>query len=95
MEGRSGKLGVLATLSLPASIMARLTECCQVSQVASREDLLAQLPGHSVLLCTSFDQVDGDLLEAGPDLVAVVTLSAGFNHVKTDLLRQRGVRLGK
>ena len=63
--------------------------------VTSRPDLLSELPGQSVLLCTSFDQVDGELLEAGPDLVAVVTLSAGFNHVKTDLLRQRGVRLGK
>ena len=76
-------------------MMFRLCESYQVSLVSSRPELVAQLPGQSVLLCTSFDQVDGELLEAGPDLVAVVTLSAGFNHVKTDLLRQRGVRLGK
>ena len=95
MEGRSAKLPVLATLCLPASIMARLEECCEVKQVNTRQDLLANLPGQSVLLCTSFDQVDGELLEAGADLVAVVTVSAGYNHVNTDLLRTRGVRLGK
>ena len=88
-------MGVLATLCLPASIMARLEECCEVRQVNTRQDLLANLPGQSVLLCTSFDQVDGELLEAGADLVAVVTVSAGYNHVNTDLLRTRGVRLGK
>ena len=73
----------------------RLAQCCQVSQVSTRADLLADLHGQAVLLCTSFDQVDEDLLEAGPDLVAVVTVSAGYNHVKTDLLRSRGVRLGR
>ena len=73
----------------------RLCESCQVRLVSSRPELLAELPGQSVLLCTSFDQVDGELLEAGQDLQAVVTVSAGFNHVATDLLRLRGVRLGK
>ena len=64
-------------------------------EVTNRPDLLASLPGQSVLLCTSFDQVDRELLEAGGDLVAVVTVSAGFNHVDTEVLRLRGVRLGK
>lgn len=76
-------------------LIGRLSECCEVVLVTSRPDLLSELPGQSVLLCTSFDQVDGELLEAGQDLQAVVTVSAGFNHVATDLLRLRGVRLGK
>ena len=46
-----------------------------------------------MLLCTSFDTVDRELVEAGQALSAVVTVSAGYNHVDTETLRGRGVRL--
>ena len=46
-----------------------------------------------MLLCTSFDTVDRQLVEAGQALMAVVTVSAGYNHVDTETLRERGVGL--
>ena len=47
-----------------------------------------------MLLCSSFLRVDRDLLEAaGPDLKAVITISAGYNHVDTEELSRRGILL--
>ena len=46
-----------------------------------------------MLLCTSFDTVDRELVEAGQALSAVVTVSAGYNHVDTEILSRRGVGL--
>ena len=71
----------------------RLSESCELTLVTSRQDLLDNLTGQQVLLCTSFDRVDTDLLEAGESLRAVVTVSAGYNHVDTEVLVSRGVRL--
>ena len=64
-----------------------------MSLVTCRQELLDNLTGQEVLLCTSFDTVDRDLLEAGESLRAVVTVSAGYNHVETEVLASRGVRL--
>merc|ERR1711936_119215 len=91
--GPSDKLKVLATLSLPDQIGARLSERCEVTLASSREELLERISGQQVLLCTSFDTVDRELVEAGQALSAVVTVSAGYNHVDTEILRRRGVGL--
>ena len=75
------------------SHVVRLCERCEVRKVTSRPELLASLTGQSVLLCTSFDRVDREMVEAGQSLRAVVTVSAGYNHVETEVLASRGVRL--
>ena len=92
---------VLVTLDLPASVLARLTASCEVTRVAGGLGLVASVAaatreqgGHQLLLCSSFDTVDLALLEAaGPRLEAVVTVSAGYNHVDTALLARRGLVL--
>ena len=70
-----------------------MSEKCEVTLVTCRQELLDNLTGQEVLLCTSFDTVDRDLLEAGQSLRAVVTVSAGYNHVETEVLASRGVKL--
>ena len=92
---------VLVTIDLPASVLARLTASCEVTRVAGGLGLVASVAaatreqgGHQLLLCSSFETVDLALLEAaGPRLEAVVTVSAGYNHVDTALLARRGLVL--
>lgn len=85
---------VLVSLELPASILARLTPSCDLSLAPEADQVTAAIRGHEVLLCSSFLRVDRDLLEAaGPDLRAVVTISAGYNHVDTEELSRRGILL--
>ena len=92
---------VLVTIDLPASVLARLTGSCEVTRVAGGLGLVASVAaatreqgGHQLLLCSSFVTVDLALLEAaGPRLEAVVTVSAGYNHVDTALLARRGLVL--
>ena len=85
---------VLVTLELPASLLARLTPSCEVSLALGADQVAASIRGQEVLLCSSFLRVDRDLLEAaGPDLRAVVTVSAGYNHVDTAELSRRGILL--
>ena len=62
---------------------------------SGRDELLKQIPNHDVLLCTSFDKVDSELLdEAGESLRCVASVSAGYNHVDTSQLASRGIVLG-
>ena len=85
---------VLVSLELPASILARLTPSCDLTLAPEAGQVTAAIRGHEVLLCSSFLKLDRDLLEAaGPDLRAVVTISAGYNHVDTEELRVRGILL--
>ena len=85
---------VLVTLELPASLLARLTPICDLTLTPEAAQVTASIRGHAVLLCSSFLRVDRDLLEAaGPDLKAVITVSAGYNHVDTEELSRRGIML--
>ena len=85
---------VLVALELPASILARLTPVCDVTQAPEADQVTSIIRGHDVLLCSSFLKVNSDLLEAaGPGLRAVVTISAGYNHVDTEELSRRGILL--
>ena len=81
------------TLDLPPHILTRLSETCDVTSVhvSCPADLVSALPGHTVLLCTSFDKVNTELLDAGKDVRAVVTVSAGYNHVDRVELSSRGI----
>jgi len=67
---------------------------CEVTQAPEADQVTAIIRGHDVLLCSSFLKVNSALLEAaGPDLRAVVTISAGYNHVDTEELSRRGILL--
>ena len=83
------------TLDLPQHILTRLSETCDVTRVrvSCPADLVTAIPGYNVLLCTSFDKVNAELLDAGMDVRAVVTVSAGYNHVDTAELSKRGIML--
>ncbi|BGP20069.1 hypothetical protein JCM10213_003547 [Rhodosporidiobolus nylandii] len=64
----------------------------------SRDWLLGELRkgGTTGILCMiAGERIDEELLEAaGPSLKVVSTMSAGFDHVETEALKKRGIRLG-
>ena len=81
---------VLVALELPDSILARLAPVCELTQTPEADQVTSNIRGHDVLLCSSFLKVNSALLEAaGPDLRAVVTISAGYNHVDTEELSRQ------
>ena len=85
---------MLVTLELPTSILERLYPSCALTEALDLTLTSVAIRGHQILLCSSFLRVDRDLLEAaGPDLKAVVTISAGHNHVDTEELSRRGIML--
>lgn len=60
-----------------------------------RDEFLARAKGAHGILCMLTDEIDQELLDAAGDQLEVVsTMSVGFDHVDTHLLKERGVRLG-
>jgi len=46
------------------------------------------------LLCLLTDDVDGDVMDASPNLEVVSTFSVGYDHVDLDAARRRGIEVG-
>ncbi len=60
-----------------------------------RDELLMRAKGVHGIVCTLTDTVNQELLDAaGGQLEVISTMSVGFDHVDTDSLKERGVRLG-
>jgi len=99
---KSGLPKVLLTHSLMPRAQARLEKATniQLLRVQPPEDrpsLLAALKQHKPdgLLCFLVDKIDGELLDAaGPQLKLVSTVSVGYDHISTQELKKRGIKLG-
>lgn len=63
--------------------------------VMPRDELLRRAEGMNGILCMLTDKIDQELLDAAGDQLEVIsTMSVGFDHVDTALLKERGIRLG-
>jgi glyoxylate reductase len=87
---------VLITRRIPSSVIARLEEACDVdvyegAEAIPRADLLARLRGKRALMCLLTDRIDGEVLEAGPDLRIVANIAVGFDNLDLAAGRARGV----
>jgi glyoxylate reductase len=88
---------VLVTRKLPASVIARLEEACDVdlytgSAAIGREELLARVAGKDALVCLLTDSVDTAVLDAaGPSLKVVANIAVGYNNIDVAACRARGV----
>jgi D-3-phosphoglycerate dehydrogenase len=58
-----------------------------------RDELLAQLAGYEVLITRLAHYIDGEVLDAGPQLKAVVTATTGLDHIDLEAAAQRGVEV--
>lgn len=92
---------VLVTRNLTKEIVSLLEDTYEVDMYESadsaipRDELLARVKGVHGILCMLTDKIDQELLDAAGDQLEVVsTMSVGFDHVTTTLLKERGIRLG-
>ncbi len=92
---------VLVTRKLDPEILADFDETYQLdvwehADVAMpRDELLQRAAGAHAILCMLTDKIDEDLVDAaGGQLEVVSTMSVGFDHVDTKLLKEKGIRLG-
>jgi glyoxylate reductase len=57
----------------------------------TRDELLAGLQGKQALLCLLTERIDGDLLDASPELRVVANLAVGYDNVDIAAATARGV----
>jgi lactate dehydrogenase-like 2-hydroxyacid dehydrogenase len=87
---------IFVTRKLPASVIARLETVGTVrvhsgDSVITPEELRAAVAGAHGLVTMLTEQVDGALLDAGPDLKVVANVAVGYNNIDVPAARARGV----
>ena len=88
---------VLVTRRLPAAVLSRLDQACEVdlytgSTAISREELLRRVAGKHALVCLLTDTVDAAVLDAaGPQLQIVANVAVGYNNFDLAAISQAGV----
>lgn len=90
------KPAVLITGKLPASVVRRLEEACDVDVFRGdgpmpHADLLARVVGKQALVSLITDRVDAAVIEAGRDLKVVANVAVGYNNVDVTAAAARGI----
>jgi glyoxylate reductase len=90
------KPSVLITRRIPASVVARLEERCDVDIYTGPgaipdAELRARLAGRQALMCLLTDRVDAAALAGAPDLRIVANIAVGYDNVDCAAARARGV----
>lgn len=92
---------ILVTRALTPEILTDLGTSYQLDvwesadKAMPRDQLLERAAGAHAILCMLTDKVDEELVNAaGSQLEVVSTMSVGFDHVDTNLLKERNIRLG-
>jgi glyoxylate reductase len=88
---------VLVTRRLPSTVLARLSEACEVDlwtkkDAIPRDELLARVAGKSAIVCLLTDTIDAEVLDAaGPALRVVANVAVGYNNIDVAACRAKGV----
>jgi glyoxylate reductase len=90
------KPSVLLTRRVPASVLRRLEEVCEVDlndgdAAITRAELLRRVAGKDALLCLLTDRVDREVLEAGSRLRIVANIAVGYDNVDIEGAAARGI----
>ena len=90
------KPSVLITRRIPASVVARLEERCDVDIYTGPgaipdAELRARLAGRQALMCLLTDRVDAAALASAPGLRIVANIAVGYDNVDCAAARARGV----
>ena len=90
------KPSVLLTRKLPASVMARLEEACDVdrydgAEAISHAELIARSAGKQALISMLVDPIDRAVLDAGRNLKIVANVAVGYNNIDVAAARERGI----
>lgn len=88
---------VLVTRKLPAKVIAKLEEHCEVDlyvgdTAITREELHRRMAGKDALVCLLTDTIDAAALDAaGPQLKVVSNVAVGYNNIDVAACRARGI----
>jgi glyoxylate reductase len=87
---------VLVTRRIPASVIARLDDVCDVdlyegAGAIPADALKARLSGKQALMCLLTDRIDVPVLDAAPGLRIVANIAVGYDNVDCAAARARGV----
>jgi glyoxylate reductase len=87
---------VLITGKLPASVVRRLEEACDVDAFRGDDpmphaELVARVAGKQALISLITDKVDAAVIEAGRDLQVIANVAVGYNNVDVAAAATRGI----
>ena len=87
---------VFLTRELPPQSMERLLEHTdleynQEDRVLTKEEIMEGVKGKDALLCLLTDQIDGEVMDANPDLKIIANYAVGFNNINVDAATERGI----
>ncbi|MFP4250836.1 MAG: D-glycerate dehydrogenase, partial [Armatimonadota bacterium] len=87
---------VYVTRQLPQSALDRLDgqvewDVNPDDRVLEREELLEAVKDVDALLCLLTDTIDGELMDAAPNLKIVANYAVGYNNIDVDAATERGI----
>ena len=87
---------VYVTRQLPQSALDRLDGQVDWSvnpddRVLDREELLEAVSDIDGLLCLLTDTIDGELMDAAPNLKVIANYAVGYNNIDVDAANERGI----
>ena len=87
---------VLLTRRIPSSVLASLEAAHTVDLYTGegaipREELIARVADKDALICVLTDKVNGAVMDAGPALKVIATISVGYENVDVAAARERGI----
>jgi glyoxylate reductase len=87
---------VLITRRIPSSVLGLLAAACDVDvydggEAIPRTDLLARLPGAQALMCLLTDRIDGEVMDAAPQLRIVANIAVGYDNLDCQAAARRGI----
>ncbi len=87
---------ILITRRLPASVLARLEETCEVDVHAGtgampRDVFAGRLRGKEALVCLLTDRIDREIIDAGANLRVIANVAVGYDNIDIACARSRGI----
>jgi glyoxylate reductase len=87
---------VLLTRKIPSSILALLTDRCDVDRHDGdgglpRADLKRRVADKDALIAVLTDKIDGEIMDAGAALKVIANIAVGYDNIDVPAARQRGI----
>ena len=87
---------VFVTQNIPQAGLDLLMKECEVfvnteDRVLSKAEIMEQLKGMDGMLCLLTDEIDGEIMDAEPNLKVISNYAVGFNNINVDEATKRGI----
>jgi len=87
---------VFVTQNIPQAGLDLLMKECEVfvnteDRVLSKGEIMEQLKGMDGMLCLLTDEIDGEIMDAEPNLKVISNYAVGFNNINVDEATKRGI----